>query len=118
MKHCVDHPAASDFQTCRGVFYGSDCFLCGSPKTDTLVLQMLLPNAGSAPVFYCEVTDTCTRVLSTSICATSYTTIKQHYRTVQVAIRAPMCLCTSVNGLVYINEVPLVQVAGNDHECE
>ena len=26
-----------------------------------LVLQMMQPDAGSAPVFYCEVTDTCTR---------------------------------------------------------
>ena len=57
-------------------------------------------------------------IFSTSICATSYTTTKQHYCTVQVAMRAPMCLCTSVNGLVHIDDVPPVQVAGNDHECK
>ena len=63
MKHCVDHPAAADHQTCGGVFYGSDCFLCEGTKANTLVLQMIQPNAGPAPVFYCEVTDTCTRYL-------------------------------------------------------
>ena len=55
MKHCVDHSAASDHQTCSGAFYGSDCFLCESTKADTLVLQRIQPDAGPAPVLYCEV---------------------------------------------------------------
>ena len=102
------------------MLYGSDCFLCESTKTDTLVLQMIHPNAGSVPVFYCEVTDTCARYSAlVSVLHHIYTTTKQHYRTVQVAMRANMCLCTSVNGLVDIDEVPLVQDAGDDHhECK
>ena len=54
-------------------------------------------------------------ILSTSICATSYTTTMQHYRTVQVAMRADMCLCTSVSGEVDIDEMPQVQMADDDH---
>ena len=117
VKHCVDHPAAADHQTCRGVFYGSDYFLCESTMADTLVLRMIQPDAGSVPVFYCEVTDTCTQY-------SALVSVLHHILPPPLPPHSASCnACQYVfvhisKWQVDIDEVPLVQVAGDDHECK